>query len=107
VRPGTPAATMADQVPEDVKDERLARLQAEIARHSQAFNQATVGRTTRILLERPGRQPGQMIGKTPWLQSAVVTLPGARIGDLVDIRITGALPNSVLAEPLTQESAAA
>ncbi len=95
VRPGTPAATMADQVPEAVKDERLARLQAAITASSLAFNRATVGRRCTVLLERPGRRPGQLIGKTPWLQSAVVTLPGAAIGDLVEVDIVAAMPNSV------------
>ncbi len=95
IRPGTPAAAMADQVPEEVKDERLARLQTAITAGSLAFNQGTVGRRCKVLLERPGRKPGQLIGKTPWLQSAVVSIPGARIGDIVDVEITGAMPNSV------------
>ena len=107
VRPGTPAATMADQVPEAVKDERLARLQAVIAETSLAFNRSTVGRRCRVLLERPGRKPGQLIGKTPWLQSAVVAMPGATIGDLVDVEIVSAMPNSVEARPLAAAGAAA
>ena len=107
IRPGTPAATMPDQVPEDVKDVRLARLQAEIASCSLAFNQASVGRHTSILLERSGRHPGQMIGKTPWLQSAVIEVPNARIGDMVMVEITEAQPNSVHARPLAPEQAAA
>jgi tRNA-2-methylthio-N6-dimethylallyladenosine synthase len=109
VRPGTPAAAMAGQVPEAVKDERLARLQAAITAGSLAFNQSTVGRRCTVLLERPGRKPGQLIGKTPWLQSAVVSIPGARIGDLVDVEIVGAMPNSVEAVPVSSghESAAA
>ncbi len=109
VRPGTPAATMADQVPEEVKDERLARLQAAITVGSLAFNQGTIGKRCTVLLERPGRKPGQLIGKTPWLQSAVVSIPGAKIGDLVDVEIVGAMPNSVEAVPIPsgQESAAA
>jgi tRNA-2-methylthio-N6-dimethylallyladenosine synthase len=99
VRPGTPAATMADQVPETVKDERLARLQAAINEASLAFNHTTIGRRCTVLLERPGRKPGQLIGKTPWLQSAVVSLPGAVIGDLVEVEIVSAMPNSVEAVP--------
>ncbi|WP_026090965.1 tRNA (N6-isopentenyl adenosine(37)-C2)-methylthiotransferase MiaB [Sandarakinorhabdus sp. AAP62] len=110
IRPGTPAATMADQVPEAVKDERLARLQAAITEGSLAFNRSTIGRRCMVLLERPGRKPGQLIGKTPWLQSAVVSIPGAAIGDLVEVDIVDAHPNSVEAVPVTpskQESAAA
>jgi tRNA-2-methylthio-N6-dimethylallyladenosine synthase len=106
-RPGTPAATMPDQVPEAVKDDRLARLQAAITAQALAFNRASVGRVTEILLERPGRKPGQLIGKTPWLQSAVVEIPGAKIGDLVTVEITAGQPNSVEARPLRAERAAA
>ncbi len=54
-------------------DERLQRLQARLAEHSLAFNHAAIGRDTRILIDRKGRQPGQMIGKSPWLQSIFVT----------------------------------
>ena len=110
IRPGTPAAAMADQVPEAVKDERLARLLAAVAEGSLAFNRSTIGRRCTILLERPGRKPGQLIGKTPWLQSAVVSIPGATIGDLVEVDIVDAHPNSVEAVPVvpsSQESAAA
>jgi tRNA-2-methylthio-N6-dimethylallyladenosine synthase len=110
IRPGTPAASMADQVPEDVKDERLARLQAAIAEASLAFNRSTIGRRCQVLLERPGRKPGQLIGKTPWLQSALVSVPGAAIGDLIEVEITGGMPNSVETlpvQPLDTESAAA
>jgi tRNA-2-methylthio-N6-dimethylallyladenosine synthase len=100
-RPGTPAATMPDQVPEPVKEERLSRLQAAITAGAHAFNRASVGRHTEILLERVGRKPGQLIGKTPWLQSAVVEIPGARIGDLIAVEITAGQPNSVEAVPLS------
>ncbi len=110
-RPGTPAATMADQVPEAIMDERLARLQAAIAEQAQRFNAATVGRRCELLLERPGRKPGQLIGKTPWLQSAFVTAPGLAIGDLVTVDITNAYNNSVEAvvvesTPLPSKAAA-
>ena len=110
IRPGTPAATMADQLSEAVKDERLARLLAAVSEGSLAFNRSTVGRRCKVLLERPGRKPGQLIGKTPWLQSAVVSIPGAAIGDLVEVDIVDAHPNSVEAVPVVpskQESAAA
>ncbi|WP_313670246.1 tRNA (N6-isopentenyl adenosine(37)-C2)-methylthiotransferase MiaB [Sandarakinorhabdus sp.] len=110
IRPGTPAATMPDQLSEAVKDERLARLLAAVSEGSLAFNRSTVGRRCKVLLERPGRKPGQLIGKTPWLQSAVVSIPGAAIGDLVEVDIVDAHPNSVEAVPVVpskQESAAA
>ena len=93
-RPGTPAASMEGAVPGPVMDERLQRLQARLAEHSLAFNRATIGQDTKILIDRKGRLPGQMIGKTPWLQSVFVET-GARIGDMVDVTVTHALPNSM------------
>jgi tRNA-2-methylthio-N6-dimethylallyladenosine synthase len=96
-RPGTPAATMDGQVTEAVKDERLQRLQALVMEQSRAFNASKVGTQTRILIDRVGRKPGQMIGKSPWLQS-VFTDTDARIGDMIDVRLTAALPNSLAGE---------
>ncbi|QNA84528.1 tRNA (N6-isopentenyl adenosine(37)-C2)-methylthiotransferase MiaB [Sphingomonas sp. So64.6b] len=93
-RPGTPAADMADQIPAEVMDERLQRLQAAINRDQEAFNQATVGRTCDLLLERKGKLPGQLIGKSPWLQS-VHLVTDAVIGDLVEVEIVSAGANSV------------
>ena len=93
-RPGTPAASMEGAVEAHVMDERLQRLQRRLAEHSLAFNHATVGKDLTILIDRKGRQPGQMIGKSPWLQSVFVTTD-ATIGDLVDVTTTHALPNSL------------
>ena len=106
-RPGTPAAAMDGQVAEVVKEDRLARLQAAIGAGSLAFNRASVGRRTTILLERPGRHPGQLIGKTPWLQSAVVSVPGATVGALIEVDIVAGHGNSVEAIPTAAERAAA
>jgi len=94
-RPGTPAATMAGQVPEAVKDARLAELQAAIARSALAFNRASVGTRCDVLLDRPGRRPGQLIGKSPWLQSVFVASPAARIGDMITVDLIDAQPNSL------------
>tara|TARA_R110000850_G_scaffold8106_8_gene30115 strand:+ start:6354 stop:7691 length:1338 start_codon:yes stop_codon:yes gene_type:complete len=94
-RPGTPAATMDEQIAPDVMDERLQRLQALLNEQQYAFNRQTVGRTTDILLERKGKLEGQLIGKTPWLQSVHIISPDLQIGDLVDIEITQAGPNSL------------
>ncbi|MBP2275304.1 MULTISPECIES: tRNA (N6-isopentenyl adenosine(37)-C2)-methylthiotransferase MiaB [Sphingomonas] len=94
-RPGTPAATMAEQVPEAVMDERLQRLQAALNRDQAAFNAATVGSTCQLLLERPGKLPGQLIGKSPWLQS-VHLVSDAAIGDLVEVTLAEAGANSML-----------
>ena len=93
-RPGTPAATMEDQIPRDIMDDRLQRLQARIAEHSLAFNRSKVGTNTQVLIERKGKLPGQMIGRSPWLQS-VHFETNARAGDVVDVTLVAAGPNSV------------
>jgi tRNA-2-methylthio-N6-dimethylallyladenosine synthase len=93
-RPGTPAATMDDQIAPDVMDDRLQRLQAALGRHSLAFNQASVGKRCEVLVERKGRHPGQWLGKSPWLQS--VHFEGdVAIGDLVAVELAEAGPNSL------------
>ncbi|WP_260926617.1 tRNA (N6-isopentenyl adenosine(37)-C2)-methylthiotransferase MiaB [Novosphingobium sp. 9] len=93
-RAGTPAATMGDQVPAAVMDERLQRLQAALNRDQAAFNAATVGKTCTVLVERRGKLPGQWLGKSPWLQS-VHFIGEAAIGDLVTVEIASAGPNSL------------
>ncbi|MGR6329929.1 tRNA (N6-isopentenyl adenosine(37)-C2)-methylthiotransferase MiaB [Sphingomonas sp. XXL09] len=93
-RPGTPAATMADEVPAAVMDERLQRLQAALNRDQHAFNAASVGRDCQVLVERRGKLPGQVLGKSPWLQS-VHLITDAAIGDLLDVTLTAAGPNSL------------
>jgi tRNA-2-methylthio-N6-dimethylallyladenosine synthase len=93
-RPGTPAADMADQIPDEVMNARLQQLQAALNRDQLAFNEASVGRTCDVLVERQGKYEGQMLGKSPWLQS--VLLSGEhRIGDLVTVQLTQAGPNSL------------
>lgn len=94
-RPGTPAAVMDAQIAPEVMDERLQRLQALLNEQQFAFNQQTVGRTTDILLERQGKLEGQLIGKTPWLQSVHIVSPDLKIGDLVEVEVTQAGPNSL------------
>ena len=85
-RPGTPAAAMEDQIPSEIMDDRLQRLQARINEHQLAFNRSKVGVDTRILIERNGRHTGQMIGRSPWLQS-VHAETGAQPGDMVDVTL--------------------
>ncbi len=103
-RPGTPAAAMDRQVPREVMDERLQRLQSRIASHQLAFNRSTVGRTTRVLIERPGKRAGQMIGRSAWLQSVHVDTDAAP-GTLLDVTLTAAGPNSMTGT-LSQKEAA-
>lgn len=99
-RPGTPAADMEDQISPEIMDERLQRLQDLLGAQQQAFNTGSVGRRTRVLLERPGRKPGQLVGKSPWLQSVHVVDDTAQIGDLIDVEIVSAGPNSLAGETL-------
>ena len=96
-RAGTPAAEHDDQIPEEVKLARLHRLQALLMEQQQAFNAGCVGRTLPVLLEKPGRQSGQMIGRSPYLQSVHMEIPagGPHIGSIVETRILGVGPNSL------------
>jgi tRNA-2-methylthio-N6-dimethylallyladenosine synthase len=104
-RPGTPAADMADQIPMEVMDERLQRLQAQLVADQTAFNRNTLGKTTEVLLERPGKLAGQLIGKSPWLQSVHVLAPGLSIGDVVTVDITDSGPLSLKGEYLMRAAA--
>jgi tRNA-2-methylthio-N6-dimethylallyladenosine synthase len=100
-RPGTPAADADTQVPEDVKSARLAELQALLSAQQVDFNNAMVGRVVRLLLEKPGRHPDQLVGRSPWLQAVHVTAAGHGIGDMVDVLIDGVQPNSLAARLVT------
>jgi tRNA-2-methylthio-N6-dimethylallyladenosine synthase len=104
-RPGTPAATMDDQIEAGIADERLQRLQALITEQQTAFNRETLGKHTSVLLEKPGKLSGQLIGKSPWLQSVHIIAPGLSIGDSVDVEITEAGPLSLKGEILMKVAA--
>ena len=93
-RPGTPAAEMPGHIAADVMDDRLQALQARINRDQLAFNQASLGRRCSVLVERRGRQAGQWLGKSPWLQSVHFTDEVA-VGDLVEVDLIEAGPNSL------------
>jgi len=99
-RPGTPAADMDNQIAQDMMNERLQRLQALLNEHQFDFNKALLGKETRLLLERKGKLDGQLVGKSPWLTSVHVTAPKLSIGDMIDVRITDAGPNSLTAEAI-------
>ena len=94
-RPGTPAAEREDQIDEDIKNERLARLQTLIASQTAAFNASCVGKELAVLLEKPGRQKGQLIGRSPYLQSVHLEAGNFRIGDIVTVSIKSVGPNSL------------
>ncbi len=89
-RPGTPAAAMPGQVDEAVKDERLARLNALLDEQARAFNASQVGKVLPVLFERPGRHPGQLIGRSPYLQAVHAVAPDRLIGRIVPVRIESA-----------------
>jgi len=96
-RPGTPAADMDDQVPQEEKAERLQRLQAVITRHQRAFNAGFAGRDMDILLEKPGRLPGQLVGRSPYLQAVQVMAPAKLIGSVRNVTVTEVGSNSLFA----------
>jgi tRNA-2-methylthio-N6-dimethylallyladenosine synthase len=105
-RPGTPAADM-EQLPEDVKDERLQRLQAAIDRHQAAFMARCQDATFDVLFERVGRHPGQIVGRSPYLQPVQVMAPPSLIGEIAPVRITEVGSNSLfgaLVKPVTPAS---
>ena len=96
-RPGTPAADMDDQVPQEEKAERLQRLQAVITRHHRAFNAGFAGRDMDILLEKRGRLPGQLVGRSPYLQAVQVMAPAKLIGSVRNVTVTEVGSNSLFA----------
>ena len=104
-RPGTPAAAAEDQVPEPVKAERLALLQLLLAAQQEAFNEACVGRTLPVLLEAEGRRPGQLLGRSPYMQAVHVPAAAGLRGRILPVRVEAAHPNS-LAGQLEQAGAA-
>src|SRR4051812_20991839 len=103
-RPGTPAAAMEDQIAREIMEDRLERLNARINAHSLAFNRSKVGTDTQILVERGGRREGQMIGKTPWLQSLHLETDAAP-GEMLDVSVLSAGPNSLMGALRTQVAA--
>ncbi len=105
-RPGTPAAGVEFHVPEAVKSQRLEALQQLLNEQQLAFNQSCVGRRLSLLLERPGKEDGQLIGRSPYMQSVHVMAPQHRIGQIVDVDITAAGPNSLKGEIAMAQQAA-
>lgn len=100
-RPGTPASEMFGQVASEVADDRLQRLQALILEQQRAFNAAKVGETFDVLFTGKGRNEGQILGRSPWLQSVHVAGPAELIGQLHSVRIIGTMPNSLTGELVT------
>ncbi len=97
-RPGTPAATAARQVPDAVKHERLLTLQALLAEQQRSFSASCGHRIFSVLFDRPGKKPGQAVGRSPYLQPVHVDGAASLIGELRDVRIAEVLPNSLRGE---------
>lgn len=106
-RPGTPGAAMPKQVAEDEKDERLSRLQTLLESQRASFNKAQIGKTLPILFEKAGRHDGQLIGRSPYLQSVHVTAPQSMLGSIAPVRIEGVTPNALAGRLTTDGEAAA
>ena len=104
-RPGTPAAARDHQIPEAEKNERLARLQDCIDRNQTTFNRRCVGRSVDVLFEKPGRLPGQVAGRSPYLQPVQVMAPSSLIGDIATVRIIRAGSNSLFGALCSAEMA--
>ncbi|HTH18267.1 MAG TPA: radical SAM protein, partial [Magnetospirillum sp.] len=102
-RPGTPAAAMPNQVPEPVKEARLAELQALLWEQTRQFNEASVGRVMKVLLDRPGRRPGQLVGRSPYMQAVHVDNAGSLLHQVAEVRVLEVHPNSLKAELVTPE----
>ncbi len=94
-RPGTPGVALPRQVKEAVRAARLAELQALLDLQAADFNRRTVGLTVPVLLERPGRHPGQLVGRTPWLQAVHLDADRHEIGDMPEVEITACHPHSL------------
>jgi tRNA-2-methylthio-N6-dimethylallyladenosine synthase len=94
-RPGTPASTMRKQVAEDVKTARLDALQKLLATQQHGFDDGQIGRVLPVLFEKPGQQPGQMMGRTPYLQPVHVMGDAGLAGMVADVRIEKRTANSL------------
>ncbi|MBV1695773.1 MAG: tRNA (N6-isopentenyl adenosine(37)-C2)-methylthiotransferase MiaB [Hyphomicrobiales bacterium] len=94
-RPGTPAASLEAQIPEPVKAERLQRLQERLSRQSNCFNASFVGKTLPVLFDRSGRRNGQLVGRSPYLQSVHADADTSLLGRIVNVEISAAGPNSL------------
>ena len=99
-RPGTPGAELGSQVEEQVKDERLQALQVLLFSQQREFAASLVGSEMKLLIEKPGRNPGQWVGRSPWLQPVIVDEKAGEIGDIIDVRITKSGPNSLFSEAI-------
>ncbi len=99
-RPGTPGAEMKLHVEERVKDERLQELQMALGNQQQSFAQSRIGMEMDVLIEKPGRRAGQIVGRSPWLQPVILDENAGRIGDIIRVKVYSAGRNSLFAAPV-------
>ncbi|RIJ23838.1 tRNA (N6-isopentenyl adenosine(37)-C2)-methylthiotransferase MiaB [Henriciella barbarensis] len=97
-RPGTPAADMFSHVPEEVKDERLQRLQTLLKQQQTEFNASKVGETLPVLVTGKGKMEGQAHGRSPWMQAVHFDAPESLVGQIVDVKIVGSTMSSLTGE---------
>jgi tRNA-2-methylthio-N6-dimethylallyladenosine synthase len=95
-RPGTPGANLGGQIAEEIKSERLHRLQDLVNAQTTAFHAACVGKTMPVLIERPGRMPGQVGGRSPYLQAVHLDGSPDLIGAIHQVEIVGTSTNSLV-----------
>ena len=103
-RPGTPAAALPEQVPEDVKTLRLHVLQEKLNAGRATFNQHAIGTVMPVLLEGPGRHPGQLVGRSPYMQAVHVNASDDWVGQIADVKIDAAHPNSLAASLMGEQT---
>ncbi|MDH3335180.1 MAG: tRNA (N6-isopentenyl adenosine(37)-C2)-methylthiotransferase MiaB [Rhodospirillaceae bacterium] len=97
-RPGTPAAMMEEQIDEQVKSERLARLQKLLNANTLRFNEQSIGKTMEVLFDRRGKKPGQLVGRSPYMQAVVVEADDKLMNQIASVKITNGYGNSLFGE---------
>jgi tRNA-2-methylthio-N6-dimethylallyladenosine synthase len=98
---------MAEQVADDVKSERLQRLQRAIERQQAAFNARCLGGTFEVLFEKDGRHPGQVVGRSPYLQPVPVMASSSLIGEIRAVTMTEIRTNSLVGTLATPQAGTA
>jgi len=97
-RPGTPASLMKNQIPEEVKTRRLIKLQKLLLSQQRSFNEATIGKVLEVLLTEKGKEKGQLLGYSPYMQGTVIKAPLSKLGEIIRVKITGASATALTAE---------
>ena len=99
-RPGTPGALMEKIVPRETASQRLGELQQLLNQQQHDFNKNCIAKTMDVLVEKPGKKPGQLIARSPWLQSVILNDSVNNIGDIISVKIDQGSPNSLVGVPL-------